>query len=113
MNFFLIDNFARGEGTEVKNPSANAGDTGGSGSTPGSGGAPGGGNGNPLQYSCMKSMDRGAWWAVVHGVTKNPTRLSAQHTKTWRNVIVQKRLSPEADVWWCHLKLGFETNTTL
>ena len=31
----------------------------------------GGGNGNPLQYSCLESaMDRGAWWATVHGVTK-------------------------------------------
>ena len=31
--------------------------------------SPGEGNGNPLQYSCLKhSMDRGAWWATVHGV---------------------------------------------
>ena len=37
----------------------------------------GGGNGNPLQYSCLgNSMDRGAWWATVHGVTKSWTRLS-------------------------------------
>ena len=35
------------------------------------------GNGNPLQYSCLaKSMDRGAWWFTVHGVTKSWTRLS-------------------------------------
>ena len=35
------------------------------------------GNGNPLQYSCLESpMDRGAWWAVVHGVTKSRTQLS-------------------------------------
>ena len=34
------------------------------------------GNGNPLQYSCLEnSMDRGAWWATVHGVTKSQTRL--------------------------------------
>ena len=34
-------------------------------------------NGNPLQYSCLEnSMNRGAWWATVHGVTKNQTRLS-------------------------------------
>ena len=33
-------------------------------------------NGNPLQYSCLEnSMDRGAWWATVHGVTKSQTRL--------------------------------------
>ena len=41
------------------------------GSIPGSGRSPGGGHGNPLQYSCLvNSMDRGAWWAVVHGVTE-------------------------------------------
>ena len=35
------------------------------------------GNGNPLQYSCLeKPMDRGAWWAAVHGVAKSRTRLS-------------------------------------
>ena len=41
------------------------------GSVPGSGRSPGGGNGNPLQYSCLGNpMDRGAWQAIVHGVTK-------------------------------------------
>ena len=35
------------------------------------------GNGNPLQYSCLEnSMDRGTWWATVHGVTKSQTQLS-------------------------------------
>ena len=34
------------------------------------------GNGNPLQYSCLEDpMDRGAWWATVHGVAKSRTRL--------------------------------------
>ena len=73
--------------TVVKNPPANAGDTGSignardSGSIPGSGNSPGVGNGNPLQYSCLKnSKDRGAWLATVHGVAKSLTRLStAQH----------------------------------
>ena len=38
---------------------------------PGLGRSPGEGNGNPLQYSCLKnSMDRGAWWATVHEVTR-------------------------------------------
>ena len=37
----------------------------------------GGGNGNPVQYSCLENfMDRGAWWATVHGVTQSQTRLS-------------------------------------
>ena len=43
----------------------------------GLGRSPGEGNGNPLQYSCLENlMDRGAWWATVHGVTKSRTRLS-------------------------------------
>ena len=46
------------------------------GSIPGSGRSPGEGSGNPLQYSCLaNSMDRGAWWATVHGVAKS--RLTA------------------------------------
>ena len=49
----------------VKNLSANAG------LIPGLGRSPGGGNGNPFQYSCLENcMDRGAWQAIVHGVTK-------------------------------------------
>ena len=49
----------------------------GTGSIPGSGRCPGGGHGNPLQYSCLeKSLDRGAWRAAVHGVTKSRTQLS-------------------------------------
>ena len=45
----------------------NAGDVGGVGSTPGSGAFPGEGNGN--QYPCLENpMDRGAWWAPVHGL---------------------------------------------
>ena len=44
--------------------------------TPGLGRSPGEGNGNPLQHSCLGNpMDRGAWWAKVHGVTKSLTRL--------------------------------------
>ena len=55
----------------ARNQPANAGDTRDPVSVPGWGGAPGGGNGNPFQYSCLKSsLDRGAWWAVVHGVTR-------------------------------------------
>ena len=46
-------------------------DTGGPGSNPGLGRSPGGGNSNRLQYSCLENpMDPGAWWAMVHGVTK-------------------------------------------
>ena len=58
----------------VKNLSANTGDLRDTGSIPGLGRSPGEGNGNPLQYSCLENpMDRGAWWATVHGVTKSWT----------------------------------------
>ena len=52
----------------MKNPPANVGDV---GSVPGSGRSPGEGNDFPLHYSCLENpMDRGAWWATAHGVTK-------------------------------------------
>ena len=56
----------------VKKPSANAGDARDASLIPGLGRSPGLGNGNPLQYSCLEnSMDRGAWWAIVHGFAWN------------------------------------------
>ena len=64
----------------VKNPPANAGDPGDTrdmGSIPGSERSPRGRHGNPLQYSCLENpMDKGAWWAAVHGVAESWTRLS-------------------------------------
>ena len=52
----------------VKNPSVHSGDA---GSIPGSGRCPGEGNDNPLQHSCLGNpVDRGTWWATVHGVAK-------------------------------------------
>ena len=61
----------------IKNPPANAGSARDVGLIPGLGRSPGKGNGNPLQYSCLEnSMDRGAWWATVHGDAKSQTRLS-------------------------------------
>ena len=62
-------------GSEVKASACNARDL---GLIPGLGRSPGEGNGNPLQYSsCLENpMDRGAWWAAVHGVTKSRTQLS-------------------------------------
>ena len=59
-----------------KESTYNTGDTGEASSIPGSGRSPGEENGNPLQYSCLEnSVDRGAWRAVVHGVTKSWTQL--------------------------------------
>ena len=60
--------FPGGSGGEES--ACNAGDL---GSVPGSGRSPGEGNGHPSQYSCLEnSMNRGAWWTTVHGVTKSP-----------------------------------------
>ena len=61
----------------VKNLPADAGDTRDMALIPGSGRSPGEENGNPLQYSCLgNSTNRGALWAVVHGVIKSQTQLS-------------------------------------
>ena len=58
----------------VKNPSTSAGN---SDLIPRLGKSPEDGNGNPVQYSCLENpMDRGLWWAPVHGVAKSWTRIS-------------------------------------
>ena len=70
----------------VKNPPTSAGHVRHVNLVSGSGRAPGGGHGNPLQYSCLENpMDRGAWWAPVHRVTKrnfvmDMTDTNARHT---------------------------------
>ena len=71
----------------VKNPPANAGNMRDVGSIPGLGRSSGGGHSNPLQYSCLENpMDREAWKAVVHRVTKSWTRLkwhSSSSSSSW------------------------------
>ena len=58
----------------VKNPPINAGDIRDVGLIPGSRGSPGKGHDNPFQFSCLENpVDRGAWRAIVHEGTKNPT----------------------------------------
>ena len=55
----------------VKNPPANARDIRDAGVIPELGRSPGEGNGVPFQYSCLGNlMDRGTWWAIVHGITE-------------------------------------------
>ena len=73
--FFLL--FSKGfpGESDSKETACNAGDL---GSIPGLGRSPGEGNGYSLQYSCLEnSMDRGVWWATVHGVAKSKMWLSA------------------------------------
>ena len=61
-------------GSDGKESTCDAGDP---DSIPGLGRSPGEGNGNPLQDSCLENpMDRGAWWATVHGVANSQTQLS-------------------------------------
>ena len=91
-------------GSVVKNSPVNAGDT---GSIPRLGRSPEGGNGNLHQYFCLEnSMDRGAWWATVHGVTKSWTQLS-MHARThthicliiyWISIAYFTQLAPITDL---------------
>ena len=68
----------------VKNLPANAGDIRGPALIPRLGRSPGEGDGTPLQYSCLENpVDRGAWWATVHGVTQSQTWLKWLSTCTW------------------------------
>ena len=70
-------------GSMVKNPSPNVGDTGDVGLISGSGRSPGEGSGNPLLYSCLGNpMDRGAWWATVHGIAKESDTIETHQTTT-------------------------------
>ena len=76
------------DGSVVKNLPANVGDAGDIGWIPWSGRSSGEGNGNPLHYSCLGNfMDRGAWLAIVHWVTKSLTRLSV-HACTYVSVYI-------------------------
>ena len=69
------------DGSNSKEFACHAGDP---GSVPGLGKFPEKGHGNPLQYSCLENpMDRGAWRAIVHGVTQSQTQLSDQHFFTF------------------------------
>ena len=70
-------------GSDCKESACNAGDL---GLIPRSGKSPGEGNGYPLQYSCLENhMDRGSWWATVHGIIKSQTwqRWLSMHACAW------------------------------
>ena len=70
--------------SDSKESACNAGDQ---GSIPGLGRSCEGGLGNPLQYSCLENpMNRVAWWAIVHGVTKSQTQLSKKLKYNYRHI---------------------------
>ena len=74
MSYLVVSFVGFPGGSDGKVSACNAGDL---GSIAGLGRSPEEGNGSSLHYSCLEnSMDRGAWWATVHGVTKSQTRLS-------------------------------------
>ena len=74
-----------------KESTCNAGGLGDTGLIPGWGSSPGGGQDNPLQYSCLEnSMDRGAWWTTVHGVTKSQTGLKRLGTHAVNYLFISK-----------------------
>ena len=86
-----------------KESTCNAGDP---GLIFGSGRSPGEGNGNPLQYSCLRyPMDREAWRATVHGVTKSQTRLkqlsTCAHKRHETNQAYLTHRYPEGGWWTC------------
>ena len=81
------------------------------------------GNGTPLQYSCLENpMDRGIWWAAIHGVAKSQTRLS-DFTFTFHFHALEKEIATHSSVLaWripgtgslvgCRLWSGTESDTT-
>ena len=74
----------------MKNPPANVGDV---SSVPGLERSRGEGNGNPLQYSCLGNpMDRGAWWATVHGIVRVRHDLTVEQPENTRIFVNQPKM---------------------
>ena len=82
----------------IKNPPTSAGDLRDTGLIPGLGRTPGGRNGNPAQYSCLENpMDRGAWQAMIHRVTKSQIQLkgpAAPYVLFWSMHLVASFVFP-------------------
>ena len=88
-----------------KKPTCKAGDV---GLIPGSGRSPREGNGTPFQYSCLENpMDRGAWWATVHGVTELDTTKEQEQRRTQLCGQSDYLASGQLLVsWWAERRLG-------
>ena len=99
----------------VKNLPASTGDIRDRGSIPGSGRSPERGYGNPLQYSCLENaMDRGAWLATIHRVTRSMlsthasfrnTGLNPLNQNSWAGTLMSACLITTADVYHEHPNL--------
>ena len=95
-------------GSDAKASVYNAGDL---GSSPGLGRSPGEGNGNPLQYYCLENpMDRGAWWATIHGVAESWTQLSTIAHSTIFILVPNWKSSNYPRVEWIHWDLSMDIN---
>ena len=80
-------------GSEIKNLPANAGEAGDAVSIP-SLRSPGGGHGNPLQYPCLKNpMDKEAWQATTHGITRTGHNLATKSTNQPHVITVGKKIT--------------------
>ena len=89
------------DGASGKEPACRAGDVRDMDSTPGLGRSPGGGHGNPLQYSCLENpMDRGAWWAMAHGVAKSQTGLKDLTHMPCRSVRNKSEANKQTPLHW-------------
>ena len=92
----------------VKNLPCNAGDL---DLIPGSERLPGEGNGNLLQYSCLENpLDRGAWWATIHGVAESWTQLSTIAHSTLFILVPNWKSSNYPRVEWIHWDLSMDIN---
>ena len=92
----------------VKNPPVNAGDGRDMGLIPGSGRPAGGGNDYLLQYSCLEnSIDRGAWWATVHGATNSDTTEHNSNNKFNHDIFFLPFPSPSFPHMQCMASVPF------
>ena len=94
-----------------KESASTAGATGDTGSIPRSGRSPGEGHGNPLQYFCLENpMDKGAWWATVHGVAKSRTRLKRLSMHTYISTDFISKHNHSHRYWGLQLEYIFQGN---
>ena len=92
INFLYSTSLGFQGGSMVKISPASSRDAKDTGSIPGLGRSPGVGNGNPLQYFCLgKPMDRGVWWATVHGVSKSLKQLNNFECSTHSTSLMERK----------------------
>ena len=110
-NIYWLPTMGFPRGSDGKESVCNAGNP---GLIPGSGRSPGGGNGNPLQDSCLeKSLDRGAWKATAHGVTKSGTQPRSESTEAMFSPSKKKQVCSGQVMCPKYLHSGFPYRSAL